>query len=421
MQAMILNHKKMIVSKQPLEIRGFIEKKDSYLISCLYEEEQMSEVYCTTLTNQSILGNIYIGKVQNIIKNLNAAFIDFGNGQKGFYSLEDLKDPIFVKKIGNKPLCIGDELLVQVSKEALKTKDPVLSTNLTLSGKYIVLTSENKSLGISTKLNKVQRENLKLLVKDKVRDSYGIIVRTSAKSATEEMILKELNELEEIFDTLLLYAKNRPVFTCLYEADKDELRFLKDTNLSTIDEIITDDKAIYEMFSSYLKDIQDKSSLQKLRFYEDKNYSLIKLYQIEKFLERALKKHVWLKSGAYLVIEQTEALTVIDVNSGKNVSKKNASENQYLINLEAAKEIAKQLCIRNISGICIIDFISMDEKSYDQKLMDEFNLLLKQDKVPTQLIDITKLGLVEVTRKKVKKSLKEQIYDGKTIDVAEET
>jgi len=416
-QAKILNPKKLIISKQHLQIKNVTLDDEPYLVTCLFEDNKMVEINCKKSSDESILGNIYIGRVQNIVKNVNAAFIDIGNGKKGFYSLEDYKSPVFIKKNGKKPLSIGDELLVQVAKDPIKTKDPVLSTNLNFTGKYLVLTSENHTLGISSKIGKESRTRFKTLLSNQSLNEYGIIIRTNAKDASDESIFNELSQLEHLYQETVTYAKNRVTFTCLYEAPRDEMKLLKDLDWKDLDEIVTDDIEIFESFVNYLKQSKTEDFLlSKIRFYEDDNFSLVKMYNIEKQLECALKKNVWLKSGAYLVIEQTEALTVIDVNSGKNIAKKSAQENHFKINIEAAKEIAAQLRLRNISGICIIDFISMDNPEYEIKLMEEMSNLCKKDKIPTQLIDITKLGLVELTRKKVKKSLIEQIYTQKNID-----
>lgn len=390
------------------------EKRKEYWVTAIYEDDKLMDLSCYPTGEESILGNIYIGKVQNIVKNLNAAFIQISPAEKGYYSLENFKTPLFTKKIGKKPLCIGDELLVQVEKEAMKTKDPYLTTNLNFAGEYLVLTSEDKKTGVSTKLDKSLRAHLKELLEAHKKDEYGVIVRTNAKNAGDSDILQELEQLEKEFLQIKETAVHKTCYSLLYKQKHGILKTIQDIDFSALTEIVTDEKQAFLEISSYFKD--NPNFKGEIRFYEDSMLPLFKLYNLEKELQNALKEKVWLKSGAYLIIQSTEALTVIDVNSGKNVNKKSSEENFLKINLEAAKEIARQLRLRNISGICIVDFINMDTKKAEDILMHELRMELKKDPVAARLIDITKLGLVELTRKKVKRTLKEQISSGKSID-----
>ena len=190
------------------------------------------------------------------------------------------------------------------------------------------------------------------------------------------------------------------------EAPPFYLQFLKNRNLTEVQKITTDIPSVHEVL---LQHLQDTKEAEKLHLYTDTQVSLFALYSLTHELERALHRQVWLPSGAYLVIDPTEALTVIDVNSGKNIKKKAREELVFSVNVEAAHEIARQLILRNISGICIIDFIDMKEKEHREELMHILRMDLKKDKVPATLVDITRLGLVELTRKKVQKSLKEQL------------
>lgn len=411
-----IEKKKIVITKLKRELffEGAEEENCEFLVVAAYEQDKLSDLNCYSLKEDSILGNIYIGRVENIVKNLNAAFIRFSEKEKGYYSLENFKAPIFTKKIGKKPLCIGDELLVQVEREAIKTKDPYLSTNLNFSGEYLVLTGGDKKVGVSAKLDKETKKRLKELLELHKKDEYGVIVRTNANSASDSEILQELEKLEKDFFHLKETAIHKTCYSLLYQPQKGISKILQDLRLNTLEEIVTDDASFYQLISSEFD--KNKNFTGKIRYYEDALLPLYKLYSIESEIRNALRKKVWLKSGAYLIIEPTEALTVIDVNSGKNVTKKKSEESFLKINLEAAKEIARQLRIRNISGVCIIDFISMESKESNETLMHEFRMELKKDPVGVQLVDITKLGLVELTRKKVKKSLKEQFSFGKSID-----
>lgn len=411
-----LEKKKVVITKlkKALFFDGKSETEDEFMVILVYENEKLMDINCYSTQETSLLGNIYIGRVQNIVKNLNAAFIQFSEEEKGYYSLENFKTPIFTKKIGKKPICIGDELVVQVEREAIKTKDPYLTTNINLSGEYLVLTGEDTKVGVSAKLDKETRKRLKELLELHKQDEYGVIVRTNAKNASDSAILQELKTLEKDFLQIKEKAIHKTCYSLLYQPPKGVRKFLQDINQNDLHEIVTDDAALYEEISLRYKD--DVNFKGNIRYYEDALLPLHKLYNVESELKNALKKKVWLKSGAYLIIEPTEALTVIDVNSGKNVTKKKSEESFLKINIEAAKEIARQLRLRNISGICIVDFISMETKEANDILMHEFRMELKKDPVSVQLVDITKLGLVELTRKKVKKSLKEQFSSIKSID-----
>ena len=398
----------------PAQLRNE-DKSVSYWITATYEDDVLWGLSCILADQTSVLGNVYIGRVSNVVKNLNAAFIQItADGGQGYYPMEKQKNPIFTKKIGKKPLCIGDELLVQVEKEAMKTKDPVLSTNLNFTGNYLVLTTENKKLGISSKLEHDARLHFRELLESHNKDEYCLIFRKNAKNAADNEILQELEELEQEFMHIRETAVHKTCFSLIHQPEHGFRKTLQDADLASLTEIVTDDREAYLSITSYYE--KNPNFAGQVRMYEDPMLPLYKLYSLERELRDALRERVWLKSGAYLVIQPTEALTVIDVNSGKNIAKRSAAENFKKINLEAAEEIARQLRLRNISGICIVDFINMDSEEAKAELMHAFRTELKKDPVPVQLIDITKLGLVELTRKKVQKTLREQINFQKSVD-----
>lgn len=415
------NMNRYVITRE--QIRG-----QEYFISALYDENgKMVEVLPERVEQATILGNIYIGRVENIVKNLNAAFVKINPEQNCYLPLEDLKHPIFTKKLSEKKaLVAGDELLVQVSREALKTKEPAVTTNLTFSGKYAVLTTGNRRLSVSSKLSGEQRGHyLKLLEGMKLNggQTAGIIIRTNAAETADETVVEEILELRERCGQLVDRAKHKTCYSLLYQEPAAHLKHLNDLRQDTLEEIVTDDREIFEEIcekyrisktalhtagsvSVPLNVIETKEQI-KIRYYEDPSLTLSSLYGVKSSLEDALKERVWLKSGAYLIIQPTEALTVIDVNTGKNVAKKNVQENFLRVNKEAATEIARQLRLRNISGIVVVDFMNLASKEAEGELLSVFRTALKKDPVPTQLVDMTKLGLVEVTRKKVRKSLQE--------------
>ncbi len=393
---------RIIITKAPLK-EGWGQE---FFLVAAFDEKRMTQIQVEAVSKSSILGNIYIGRVENIATNIQAAFVNIAKGVSCFLPLEEAKNAVFTKKNGKKDLCIGDELLVEVTREKQKNKPASVSANLNFSGKYLILTTGNHLLGISKKLHATERERLQALLKDQITDTFGIVVRTAAKDASDEEILKELEMLTKQCHACLQGAMHRTAFTRLREAPPFYLQFLKNRNLTEVQKITTDIPSVHEVL---LQHLQDTKEAEKLHLYTDTQVSLFALYSLTHELERALHRQVWLPSGAYLVIDPTEALTVIDVNSGKNIKKKSREELVFSVNVEAAHEIARQLILRNISGICIIDFIDMKEKEHREELMHILRMDLKKDKVPATLVDITRLGLVELTRKKVQKSLKEQL------------
>jgi ribonuclease G len=387
-----------------------ITKKDNSIVSAFFEENDMVQVNVEYIDSGRILGNIYIGKIKNIVKNINAAFVEIANGKMCYLSFLEAKNPIFVNPKKTDKLVIGDELIVQVSKEDIKTKAPVITTNINFTGKYVVLIHGKSSLGISSKIkDESERKKIKQWMDEFKNPEYGFVVRTNATRQPKEIIQNEIRNLITQYEELKEYGIHKKTFSLLYQNIPGFISDIKDGYGNSMDEIVTDDKDIYDSIYHYLNNHQ-KEDVSKLRFYEDKLLSLSNLYSVNNKLEHALREKVWLKSGGTIIIQPTEALTVIDVNTGKAISgKKNIDDNFLKINREAAKEIAKQLRLRNISGIIIIDFITMTIEGHKQILMEELDSYLKKDPIKTTLVDMTPLNLVEITRKKVRKPLHEQL------------
>lgn len=385
-----------------------ITKLREKIITAALENEKIVEFHCSeeNETQRIQIGNIYVGRVKNIVANINAAFIEVVPGEECYYAIDENPTPIFTKKIGKKPLCIGDELLVQISKEAVKTKAPTVTSKLNLTGKYAVLTYGDTRAGVSNKIDKSEKERLLDLAKTYTTEEYGVIMRTNAKDADNEILQGELQRLVAEYQMLISQAATRICFSTLRSAPKEYLTDLRNIYQEGLTDIVIEDKVIYQEVKEFLAKEQPED-LDKLRLYEDKLLPLYKLYSVETHLANALKEYVWLKSGAYLVVQPTEALTVIDVNTGKCISKKKDDEAYLKINIEAAKEAARQIRLRNLSGIILVDFINMDKKESMDVLLELFEKELKKDPIATTLVDVTKLQLVEVTRKKVRRPLHE--------------
>ena len=374
--------------------------------AALEEQGRISQLNFSETASKGILGNIYVGKVQNIVKNIHAAFIEIADGIMCYYSLDDKAEPVFTNPKKDSVMKIGDEVIVQVSKEGMKTKLPSVSSNLNFTGRYLVLTSQRKELGFSGKLNKEEKKRIREFLEGEMPENSGIIVRTNARNAKKEEILEELKNLQTRYETLLKKGHSRVCFSLLEEHIPDYLQTLQNVYTQTLDEIVTDNPEVFQAVRNYLNCYGEYEI--PLRFYEDKLLPLSKLYSLESVLERGLQERVWLKSGGFLVIQPTEAFVCIDVNTGKFSGKKEIQETFRKINLEAAKEIAWQLRLRNLSGIILIDFINMENQEDKKELLHTLQAYLNQDPIKGTVVDITPLNIVEVTRKKVRKPLLEE-------------
>lgn len=374
--------------------------------AALEEQGRISQLNFSETASKGILGNIYVGKVQNIVKNIHAAFIEIADGIMCYYSLDDKANPVFTNPKKDSVMKIGDEVIVQVSKEGMKTKLPSVSSNLNFTGRYLVLTSQRKELGFSGKLNKEEKKRIREFLEGEMPENAGIIVRTNARNAKREEILEELKNLQTRYETLLKKGHSRVCFSLLEEHMPDYLQTLQNVYTQTLDEIVTDNSEVFQAVQNYLNCYGEYEI--PLRFYEDKLLPLSKLYSLESVLERSLQERVWLKSGGFLVIQPTEAFVCIDVNTGKFSGKKEIQETFRKINLEAAKEIAWQLRLRNLSGIILIDFINMENQEDKKELLHTLQAYLNQDPIKGTVVDITPLNIVEVTRKKVRKPLLEE-------------
>ena len=394
-----------------------ITKLDNRIVSAFFRDMELIQVSINKPREEEILDNVYLGKVQNIVTNIKAAFIEIADGRVCYYSINENQYPIMSNSYTDEQektkLKIGDELIVQVTREGVKSKAPVVSSNVNITGKYVALTHGKNKLGVSKKItDSKERTRLRRIAKQFANKNYGFVFRTNSADISEEKIVSEINKLIKIYDEIRTYGVHKNRFSLIYEAPAAYICDIRDGYSEKVDEFITDDKELYDKMKGYLEHYQPED-LPKLRFYDDKMISLANLYGLRSKIEEATKPLVWLKSGGSLVIQPTEALTVIDVNTGKAVSgKKKVQETFLKVNLEAAKEIAKQIRLRNISGIIIIDFIDMELEKHKELLMETLNSYLKKDPIKTNLVDMTALGLVEVTRKKVRKPLHEQVKEG---------
>lgn len=386
---------------------------EGHLCACYYEDEKLTELNLLPSkehTERTVLGNIYVGRIQNIVRNLDAAFVEIQPGVNCYYSLKENRHLFLNPKLNSKPV-IGDEILVQVTKDAIKTKAPLCDAQLRMSGRLVVVMLGNGTVHISRKLPRDEktemiRTGLKALLAEKAQKTYDIVVRTSAYESTAEDVQKECRELLAKLEEIQAHAACHKVYSCLYRERTPLMQLMDDYNGESLDRIVTDLPVIQEELQTYAK---AKAITVKTDLYKPELQPLYAVYRLDRDWKELTVSRVWLKSGAYLVIEQTEAMVVIDVNTGKAVNKKEKQAHFLKVNQEAASEIARQLRLRNLSGIIMIDFIDMEQAENRQSLVEHFQREIRKDRIPTSYIEMTKLNLVELTRKKVKPSLIEQI------------
>ena len=375
------------------------------------EDGQLMEVKIDR-SGQSLLGNIYVGKVKNVVKNIESAFVEIAGGQIGFLPFSEISRPVLTNRPYDGTIKPGDELLVQVKKDAAKTKDPLLTANLSFSGRYFSLTfSGNGGLRCSHSLSEKQRSFVQEALRDvAVPEGMTLVARTVSGTVSDpSLLVQDAQSLQKQAERLVCAGKTRTVFSLLLSRQPGYLKRLEDCSAAFPDKIVTDDPNVHTLLLGWLRKHRPDAE-GVLSFYTDNKLPLSRLYGLSGQIREALERRVWMKSGGYLVIEPTEALTVIDVNTGKFDRKKSGAETFYLTNQEAAKEVARQLRLRNLSGIVLVDFINMEEKKEQSRLLELLRHLVQADPIPVRVVDMTPLGLVEITRKKEEPPLAELLH-----------
>lgn len=373
-----------------------ITRIQSKILMLYMENEKIYDVLAGEPDSGQVpeVGDIYVGKVQHIVQNINAAFVEVKKDVVCYLPLSEYS--------GSKLKC-GDEIVVQVKKAAVKKKQAVVTLYPEVAGRFCVVSTRDNTKSISRKIeDKETRERLKEILAGFDDEEYGIVLRTNAADASAEEISMECRALLTDMHERMEHSRYKTCFSLLRKEDSFYLKYIRSCRLEELERMITDIQEVYEELQPVYGD--------KVVYYQDASYPLDKLLGISSKLEKAFEKRVWLKSGGNLVIEPTEALTVIDVNTGKAIEgKRNKETTFFKINCEAAIEAARQIRMRNISGIILIDFIDMQQKKHQTELMNLLREELYKDKTRTALIDITKLGLVEITRMKKNKPLWEAL------------
>jgi ribonuclease G len=373
------------------------------------ENGRLVELYMERPEERRIVGNIYKGKVENVLPGMQAAFIDIGMEKNAFLYVDDLLSPEMGQGNGRKPsinelITKGQEIIVQVSKEAFGTKGAKVTTQLSLPGRYIVYLPDVPYIGVSRRIQRQkERERLRGVMQEILTPHEGVIIRTLAEGVSREELEADVLFLRARWEQVWAEKKQVRPPSLVYQDLDLVSRIVRDFVSEDVEEVVIDSRSRYAevraLLAHYQPELQDK-----IRLYAGRE-DIFSYYGLDGELEKALRRKVWLRSGGYLVIDQTEAMTIFDVNTGKFTGSYDLEETVVKTNLEACREIARQLRLRNVGGIIIIDFIDMAQEEHRQQVRACMEAELRKDKTKTHLLGFTQLGLLELTRKKERQNL----------------
>lgn len=392
------------------------------------ENDRLAELYSQRQKNRSIVGNIYMGRVSRVLPGMQAAFVDIGLERAAFLYVTDFFDEygdVFndreveeekKKTRGKRPqiqdlLKEGQEILVQIAKDPIGTKGARLTSHVSLPGRHLVYMPTVEHTGVSRKIEEDdERKRLRTIVSETQTMEGGFIVRTAAAHQPASHIIADIEQLERQWKKVLERRTEVQPPAAVHEDLDLVLRTVRDFFTDDIEELIVDDKEAYRKIKQFAAQYLPKRA-RTISLFEEAGKTLFNAYKIEQEIDRALGRKVWLKSGGYLIFDQTEALTAIDVNTGRFVGSKNLEETILQNNLEATKEIVSQLRLRNIGGLIILDFIDMEKRSNQNRVFAALEKELANDKAKTNVLKISELGLVEMTRKRTRENLAQQLCE----------
>jgi ribonuclease G len=370
----------------------------------LIEDGEPAEVAIERTTSGHIVGSIYKGKIQNVLPGMQAVFVDIGRERNAFLYVGDLGGGKRRGKNKGEAFTAGRELVVQVAKESIGSKGPRLTTHLTLPGRYVVLMPTVDFIGVSRRIGTAEeRRRLKELAAKVRPKGMGLVVRTVAEGRSEDDLRKDCEYLLNLWQSLSARSKLVKAPTLLYRDVDLLIRIVRDYLSADVDKIVIDNREAHARVAELLQAVSPEM-LPRLELYEGKE-DLFARYRLEGELDKLSMRRVDLKCGGYIVIDRTEALTVIDVNSGKFVGKTKLADTVFAVNMEATAEIARQIRLRDIGGIIVVDFIDMEREHHKQAVLAALNEHLRKDRTRTNVVGLTGLGLVEMTRKKVRQDI----------------
>ncbi|MBI4398489.1 MAG: Rne/Rng family ribonuclease [Candidatus Omnitrophica bacterium] len=400
----------------------------------ILENGVLEEFFIERADQKYMLGNIYKGTVRTIIPGIEAAFINIGSEKDGFLYVTDAvrnpldaeEEPVEVEaeeEEGGRPrrkhvsrmkinelLKEGQEVIVQVVKDPIRTKGPRLTTFFSFPARYLVMMPGEKRMGLSRRIdNPKERERIRAIFsRMEIPNEVGFIVRTAAEGKSDKEFERDIRYLLGIWNQLMKDINQKPAPSLIHEELDLVERIVRDFYMEESDTIVVDDKGIYAKLANFIKVYMPEEHVNLQMYHE--RAPLFEKFNIEREIEKTFQKTVYLKSGGHLVIEQTESLVAIDVNTGKFTGRHNLEETVYRTNCEAAREISRQLRLRDIGGIIIVDFIDMEEEEHRRSLLRIFKEAMRRDRAKTNILKISELGLVEMTRQRVRPSHESALY-----------
>lgn len=387
--------------------------------AALLEDNKVTEVFIERDDEKKVNGSIYKGKVANVLPGMESAFVDIGLEKNAFLYVKDLREfeERYLDGIENSErpiediLNVGDNVVVQILKDPRGSKGARVTTHYTIPGKFLVLMPNNDYIAISQKIkNPAERQRLEEVLNEIKPNNMGVIIRTAAEGKSELHFEREIEYLAKKWNDIESKINKAKAGDVLYSDNDLVMGVVRDIFSKNIDELIIDDEEKYWQIVDYVGAFSENSLTTKIKLY-DREEPIFTYYGINKQIEEALQEEVRLECGGSVVIQKTEALISIDINTGKNTGSMNLEETVFETNLEAAREIPRQLRLRNLSGIIIIDFIDMRDEEDKKKVLEELEKNLKNDRIKNNIIHFTDLGLIEMTRKRVGRNLSHYFQD----------
>lgn len=378
----------------------------------IIEDGEVAEIRIEKNQEQSLVGNIYRGKVVRVLSGMQSAFVDIGLEKNAYLYVKDVLPPKYnedgdiLTNGGNLPdiselINQGQEVTVQVTKDAVGEKGPRVTTLISIPGRYTVFLPQGHTIGISKRIdNQEERQRLKEIALSVKPFNGSLIIRTASENIFEDLLIEDINLLSSLWESISEQEKKGRTPRVLYGEQGIIGNALREHLSTGVNRFMVNHKETYQKIISILSN-EAPDLKERVEFY-NKEYDMFEYYHVQSALKEALSRKIWLKSGAYLIFDYTEAMTVVDVNSGKFVGKTDMEQTVFNINIEAANALARQIRLRNLSGIIIVDFIDMQKKEHRDQLIQHLREAVKNDKIQTVVVGITSLGLVEMTRKKVR-------------------
>jgi len=384
----------------------------------IVEDGKLVELFVEKPERERMVGDIYLGKVVNVVKGMRAAFVNIGHKQDAFLHFSDIGESFSTvsamidhdeenhveETFRPDQIKVGQEILVQIIKEPISNKGSRLTTQISIPGRFCVLVPHSSIIGVSKKIDSLkERRRLRKIARRLRPPGFGLIVRTVAEGRDEPILNADIESLLKTWHKVEKKLKTAKPPMLVYKDMGMTSSVIRDLFTRDVNRLVVDSRKLYREITSYLKDVS-RSLVDSVEYYHKKT-PIFDYYGIEAEIEKSLARKVWLKSGGYIIFDQTEALAAIDVNSGKFIGRKNHEQNSLRINLEAAVEIARQLRLRDMGGIIVIDFIDMREEKNKRRLYDEFKREIRKDRAQANITPISEFGLIEMTRERVRPSL----------------